>query len=214
MFLTFFLFVGKRINCVKWLRQRKSEARRWDSIRLSREQHIPYVKLYSALAHMGSYGGESFQPFNTNGLTESKTSEHLRYILSVLWEKGRLWESEWETDMEKGKRQKNWAGRVGNDSTHNQKLCSFVLSLCMTHSYLMHNSWTFSMMSFMVTLCQPFLFAHLLIQGEGDTVRPHRLLRSANSLTIHPFSSDPWLSMANMNDNDITSGWDGWERKW
>ncbi len=89
------------------------------------ELHIPYVQHYSTLSQMGSCGGEPFQPFHTNGLTESRTSEHLYYILSVLWETGLWWEWKRETDMEKNKRQKkeSWE-RFNSAETDHQNLCS------------------------------------------------------------------------------------------
>lgn len=96
-------YIASDWNKVCW----KSDTRCWEPLRLSGELHIPYVQHYSTLAHTGSYGAEPFQPFNTNGLKENKASEHLYYIPSILWEPGRWWESWWETDMEKGKRQKN-----------------------------------------------------------------------------------------------------------
>lgn len=53
----------------------------WEPLRFSGELHVPYVQHYSTLAHAGYYRSEPFQPFNTNWLTESKTSEELYYML-------------------------------------------------------------------------------------------------------------------------------------
>lgn len=60
------IFGRERTNYAKWGRQK--EVRYWEWRRLN--GHIPYVQHYSTSVHISSCGGESFQPFGINSLSD------------------------------------------------------------------------------------------------------------------------------------------------
>lgn len=153
---------------------------RWgaEPLRVGGELHIPYVQHYSTLAHTGSYGSEPFQPFNTNGLTDSKTSEHLCWILSVLWGTGRWRES-------KGERQKNRTELGMIQQRWNRQSRSLFLCSLVMHDTLISNALIFSMtLLFMVTFCVNLLFL-FICQSKMKVTLSIYTAQKSHSLPMH-----------------------------